>query len=163
MPQYMVKPANRILVGPGNAEIVEMKVGANATATKMVAGRFVVYDAADGAVKEAGSKADDVIGVIEVRSGKLLTDTHAIGDPVSIIRRGTGARVVVTLASGGASVVMGDALVISADGKLAKQAVGAMGAQGTVVAMALESADPSAGDKTIIAELQAGREPAAAA
>ena len=164
MPQYLVKPSNRILVGPSRAqeEIIEMEVGANATAAKMIPGRFVIYDAAEGAVKEAGAATDVAIGVIEVRSGKLVTDQHAVGDPVSIIPRHSGAWVVVTLVSGGPAVTVGDPLVCAADGKLTKQVVGAMGAQGSVVAHALTNGDPTSADVTIIAALSSDAEPAAA-
>jgi len=165
MPSYMVKPANRILSGPVEAQgkIIEGKVGANATPAKMVPGRFVEYDAAEGSFKECGAKSDVCVGIIEVRSGKLLADTHAVGDPVSIIPRNSEAQVVVTLVSGGAAVTVGDPLVTAADGKAAKQAVGAMGAQGSVVAHALTNGDPAAADVTILAALSSSAEPAAAA
>jgi len=162
MPSYMVKPTNRILVGPANTEIVEMKIGANATAAQMVPGRFVIYDAATGSVKEAGAKADDVFGVLEIKSGMKLSDNYAVADPCNVIRRSQGARVLITLLSGGAAVVPGDRIVTAGNGKGAKQAVGAMGAQGTVVAIALTDGDPSAADVTIVAELTGGAEPAAA-
>jgi len=165
MPQYApsIKPVNRILQSPPDVEILEMEVGANATAAKMLPGRLVIDDTTDGDVKEAGANADNVIGVIEVQSGMLLADNYAVGDPISIIPRHSGARVLLTLVSGSGAVSPGDPLVSAADGKAALQAVGAMGAQGTVIAHALASEDPSAADKTVVAVLSSAAEPAAAA
>jgi hypothetical protein len=165
MPAYMVKPTNRILAGPSGAQeqIIEMKVGAAATPAKMVAGRLVIYDAAAGSVKESGSKSDSVIGVIEVRSGKLLADTHAVADPVSIIPRTSGAWVVLTLVKAGAAVTPGDPIVSDIDGKAAKQLVGAVGAQGSVVAHALEAVDPTNAEATCLCALTGGAETKAAA
>jgi len=165
LPSYIVKPTNRILAGPPDAQgkIIEGEVGANATLVKMLPGRFVVYDAAEGDFKESGAVADTVVGILEVRSGRALTDAPtAIGDPISIIPVGSGAWVVVTLVKAGAAVTVGDPLVAVADGKASKQAVGAMGGQGTVVARALTNGDPTSADVTVLAELSSSAEPAAA-
>ena len=163
MPQYLVKPVNRIYAGGGDGETIEMEVGANATAAKMLPGRWVVYDAADGAVKEAGAKAGDVMGIIEVDPAKTLTDAYAVGDPIRIIPLKSGTRVMCTLASGGAAVVMGDSVVTAADGKTSKIAVGAFGTQGTIVGKVLLGEDPSLADKTCLVEITGGKEAAAAA
>jgi hypothetical protein len=157
----LVKPVNRILSGPP-VETVEMIVGAAATALKMLPGRFVVYDAADNAVKEAGAKADDVMGILEVTGSMKITDNYAVGEPCRVIPLVPGTRVMCTLVTGGAAVVMGDKLVTAADGKAAKLAVGAMGGQGTVVAKVLLAEDPTSADKTCLVELVSGAEPAAA-
>ena len=163
MPQYLVKPVNRVYAGGGDGETIQMEVGANATAVKMLPGRWVVYDAADGAVKEAGAKAQDVMGIIEVDPGKKLTDNYAVGDPIRIIPLKSGARVMCTLVSGGGAVVMGDSIVTAADGKSNKIAVGALGTQGTIVGKVLLAEDPAAADKTCLVEMVGGKEAAAAA
>lgn len=140
-----------------------MEVGANATAAKMLPGRFVIDDTIDGDVKESGAKADNCIGVLEVKSDMQLADNYAVGDLANVISRHENARVMILLVSGGAAVAPGDPIVTAADGKGAKQAVGAMGAQGTVVAHALETQDPSSGpDKWCLVVLSDSAEPAAA-
>jgi hypothetical protein len=156
------KPVNRILSGPEWVEITEWEVGANATAAQMVPGRFVIDDTTDGDVKEAGAKADNVLGVLEVNSSMLVTDAYAVGDACNVIMM-PGARVVLIYASGGAAISPGDCLVTAANGKVVKQAVGAMGAQGSVVARALESDAGGDGDSRILAVLVMGCEPAASA
>lgn len=158
MPQYLVKPSNRIAAGEN--KFIEMEVGANATAAKMLPGRLVIDDTTDGDVKECGAAADNVIGALEKDVDSLITDAYAVGDQAIIITHGYA---VLTLVSGSAAVSPGDAIVSAADGKAAKQAVGAMGAQGSVVAIAMESQDPAAADKTCLCLLVHGREPAAAA
>jgi len=165
MPSYLVRPTNRVLAGPSGAQeqIIEMKVGANATVAEMVPTALVIYDAVAGSVKEAGALANNVLGVIEVRSGKLLTDTYAVGAPVSVIPRHSGAWVVLTLVKAGAAVLPGDPIVSGADGKAQKQAVGVMGAQGSVVAHALEAVDPTGSDLPCLCALSSSAEPAAAA
>lgn len=52
MPQGIVKPLNQI-VAYGDPLTVEMEVGANATAAKIVPGRAVIFDDSDETVKEA--------------------------------------------------------------------------------------------------------------
>lgn len=166
MPQWFdtVRPVNRILQGPAKTEIWEMEVGANATAAQMVPGRFVIHDTTDGDVKEAGAKADNVIGVLEVKSDMQLADAYAVGDICNVIPRHENARVMVLLISGGGAVAPGSPLVTAANGKAALQAVGAMGGQGTVVAHSLETQDPSSGPDTwCLAVLSDSAEPAAAA
>jgi len=51
MPQYLVKPANQVVVA-GNPLRLEFEVGANATAAEMLPGRLVIHDTNDGDVKE---------------------------------------------------------------------------------------------------------------
>lgn len=161
MPQGFVKPTNRILHGPSYVEPTEFEIGANATAAKCVPGRLVIDDTTDGDVKEAGANADNILGVLEVDAGMAITDAYAVGDPCRVITT-IGARVVLTLVTGGAAVAPGDPIVSAADGKASKQAVGAMGAQGMVVAHALETQDPSAADKACLCRLALVSEPAAA-
>ena len=159
MPKGLVKPSNCIAAGEN--KFVEAEVGANATAAKMLPGRFVIHDAADGDVKEAGANADNALGVLAKKPEELKTTAYAVGDACLLITEGYA---VITLVSGSAAVAPGDPIVTAADGKGAKQAVGAMGAQGSVVAKAQETVDPAAADKECLVKLSLqSAEPAAAA
>lgn len=164
MPQWLAsaKPTNRILQGPPDTPLLDVEIGANATAADMVPGRIVIHDAIDGDVKEAAAKARNPIGVLEVKSGMLVTDAYAVGDDAVIIPRSSGARVVLTLITGSVAVAPGDSVVTAANGKAAKQAVGGAGLQGTVVAHALETQDPTSADKACLCELSSSAEPEAA-
>ena len=159
MPQGYVKPSNQIIADAEGLVVHEYEVGANATPAKMVPGAGVIYDTVDYAVKECGAAADDFVGVLDVAPGGLLTTAYAVGDQVRVIERG---KVKVTLVAGGAAVTPGIPIVTAADGKFAKQAVGAMGAQGAPVAYALESVNPVA-DAWCLVFLTGQREAAAAA
>ena len=161
MPQGLTQPSNAILVA-GTPVYREVEIGANATAAKMLPGRLVIHDATDGDVKEAAANADTILGVLDVEAESLITDAYAVGDQARIITN-PGVSVVLTLVSGGAAVAPGDPVVSAADGKAAKQAVGAMGAQGMVVGDAQETQDPSSADKKCIVKLTFSAEPAAAA
>lgn len=161
MPQWLVKPSNAIYSG-GPYYPVEVEIGANATAAKMIPGRIVIDDTTDGHVKEAGAKAANVLGVLDKQPDELYTTAYEVGDQ-ALMHKTPGTRLVLTLVSGSAAVAPGDAIVSAADGKAAKQAVGAMGAQGMVVATALETQDPSAADKRCLCELVMSPEAAAAA
>jgi hypothetical protein len=162
MPQGIVKPSNSVIVDISTSEVREVEIGANATAAKMLPGRAVIHDTNDGDVKEAAAKADNMLGVLLDQPDELITHAYAVGEMARLAEAGSGAKVVVTLVTGSAAVAPGDPLVTAADGKFAKQAVAAMGSQGTVFARALETADPTAADKTIVAKLVTGGEPAAA-
>jgi hypothetical protein len=157
MPQAIVKPANQIVVF-GDPLAVEMEVGANATVAKMLPGRVVIFDDADQTVKEAGAAADNVVGFLEVKPNKTKTDAPAVGDQVTVVI-GECLAVLTLLAS--ENVTRGDPLVTAADGKLAKQAVGAMGGQGSVVAYAWESSNVTT-DAEILVLWRPSAEPAAA-
>jgi len=157
MPQYLVKPANQVVVA-GNPIRVEMEVGANATPAKMLPGRLVIHDTTDGHVKEAGAAADNILGFLDVDAGKLESDNYAVGDQVMVVMGECIAKL--TLLAG-ESVSPGDPLVSAADGKVAKQAVGAMGAQGTVIGHALESSNVTV-DAEILVHWHKTAEPAAA-
>lgn len=161
MPQSLVKPSNQIYVA-GPYVVREVEVGANATAAKMIPGILVIHDTTDGNVKEAGDEADNVLGVLDVKTGQLYTTAYAVGDQAKIFTQ-PGTIVVVTLASGGTAVAPGDPIVAAADGKAKKQAVGAMGSQGSVIGRAMETQDPTAADKRLMIRLEFGSEPAAAA
>ena len=158
MPQYLVKPANQVVVA-GNPLRLEFEVGANATAAKMLPGRLVIHDATDGDVKEAGAKARNVIGFLDVAAGKKEADAYAVADQVMVV---VGECVAKLTLLANESVAPGDLLVTAADGKVAKQAVGAMGSQGMVVGQALETSNVAA-DAEILVHFWKGAEPAAAA
>ena len=158
MPQYLVKPANQIVVA-GNPLRIELEVGANATPAKMLPGRLVIHDAVDGAVKEAGAKARNIIGFLDVSAGKLESDAYAVGDQVMVV---VGECIAKLTLLANESVAPGDLLVSAADGKVAKQAVGAMGSQGMVIGQALETSNVAA-DVELLVHFWKGAEPAAAA
>lgn len=69
----------------GKAEILEMKVGANATAAKMIPGALVILDTTENEVKEAGAKAHGILGVIDVDATHDIGDAYAVGDNIPII------------------------------------------------------------------------------
>jgi len=158
LPQGVVKPSNQI-VAYGEPLAVEMEIGANATEAKMVAGRVVVFDDVDQTVKEAGAAAANVVGFLEVDSAKKKTDNYEVGDMAKVVI-GECLAVLTLLAS--EDVTRGDPLVTATDGKLAKQAAGAMGAQGSVVAYAWESSNVTV-DAEILVHWKPSGEPAAAA
>ena len=158
MPQYLVKPANQIVVA-GNPLRVELEIGANATPAKMLPGRFVIHDALDGAAKEAAAKARNVVGFLDARADKLESDAYAVGDQVMVV---VGECIAKLTLLANESVAPGDLLVTAADGKVAKQAVGAMGSQGMVIGQALETSNVAA-DAEILVHFCKAAEPAAAA
>jgi hypothetical protein len=149
MPQGIVKPANQVLVLDLGCRVVDMEIGAAATAAQMVPGRCVIFDGADQTVKEAGAKARNVVGVLEAAPGMKVTDAYARGDIAKVII-GKFLGAITLLAS--ENVTRGDGLVSAANGKFAKQAVGAMGAQGAVIGKTYESSNVTV-DATILAEL----------
>jgi len=136
-------------MGPEFTELVEYEVGANATVASMVAGILVIVDTVDGSVKEGTALSDDVLGVIEVRSGKTVTDTHAVGDPVTLITH-AGARVVLITCSGGGAITQGVQLSCALLGTVSTDS-------GPMVAKALESnATPGDGDRILCELIIAG-------
>jgi len=157
MPQGLVKPANQVLVA-GNPVIVEFEIGATATAAKMLPGRLVIFDNTDTSVKEAGAKADNVVGFLDVAPDKTEATAYAVGDQARVIM---GECIAKLLLLANENVTRGDPLVAAADGKVAKQAVGAMGAQGTVIGHALESSNVTV-DAEILVHYHKTAEPAAA-
>ncbi|WNZ28452.1 MAG: hypothetical protein IAX21_07225 [Candidatus Bathyarchaeota archaeon] len=158
MPQGVVKPSNQI-VAYGDPLMVEMEIGANATAAEMKAGRVIIFDDADQTVKESGAAAANVVGFLEVDPAKTKSTAYAVGDQAKVV---IGECLAVLTLLANESVTRGDALVTAANGKLAKQAVGAMGAQGQVVAYAWESSNV-AQDAEILVHWKPSGEPAAAA
>lgn len=158
MPQNVVKPSNQI-VAYGDPLTVEMEIGANATAAKMLAGRVVIFDDADQTVKEAGAEAKNVVGFLEVDPEKTKTTAYAVGDQAKVVI-GECLAVLTLLAS--ENVTRGDPLVCAADGKVAKQAVGAMGEQGQIVGFSWETSNVTT-DAEILVHWKPSAEPAAAA
>jgi len=158
MPQGIVKPSNQI-VAYGDPLTVEMEIGANATAAKMLPGRVVVFDDTDQTVKEAGAKAASVAGFLEVAPNKKKTDAYAVGGQAKVV---VGECLAVLTLLANENVTRGDNLVTAADGKLAKQATGAMGAQGSVVAEAWESSNVATDAEILVHWKPGGAEPAAA-
>jgi len=157
MPQWLTKPANQVVVA-GDPLRVEYEIGANATEAQMVPGRVVIHDDADGTVKEAGAKADGVVGFLDVAPDKLESNNYARGEQVMVVKGRCLAKLTLLAAE---NVTRGDKLVTAANGKLAKQAVGAMGAQGSVVATAEQSSNVTV-DAEILVDWNPGHEPAAA-
>jgi len=158
MPQYLVKPANQVVVA-GKPLKVEMEIGANATAAKMLPGRLVIHDAVDGCVKEAGAKADNVLGFLDVESGEKEATNYDVGDQAMVVMGECIAKLTLLANE---SVAPGDPLVAAADGKVAKQAVGAMGGQGSVIGWAMETSNVAV-DAEILVHFHKSAEPAAAA
>ena len=157
MPQNVVKPTNQV-VAYGKPLTVEMEVGANATAAKMLPGRVVIFDDADQTVAEGGAALKVEAGFLEVDALHKKTDNYVVGEMVPVVL-GECLAVLTLLAS--ENVTRGDALVSAADGKLAKLAVGAMGAQGRVLAYAWESSNVTT-DAAILVHWKPDSEPAAA-
>ena len=158
MPQGIVKPSNQVLAA-GSPLRVEMEIGANATAAKMLAGRAVVFDDADQTVKEASAEETGDVFILDVCPIELEETAYAVGDPAMVIVGECIAKMTLLASE---SVSRGDPLVTAADGKLAKQAVGAMGEQGKVVAYSWEASNVTA-DAEILVHWCPTAEPAAAA
>ena len=137
MTQWVQKPANQIVID-GDPIRKEVTIGANATAAKMLPGRFVIHDTDDGDVKEAGAKANNVLGQLDVRADKLESDAYAVGDRAPLLQ-GKYLGKVTLLAN--ENVEPGDRLVTAADGKVAKLAVGAAGSTGAIIAVSNESSN----------------------
>lgn len=157
MPQGIVKPTNQIIAS-GKPLIVEMEVGANATPAKMLPGRLVIFDDTDWSVKEAGAKANNVVGFLEVNPDKLKSANFVVGEQVKVPITDCIALLTLLAAE---NVTRGDPLVSAADGKVAKQAVGAMGGQGSVIGWAQESSNVTV-DAEILVHYHKNAEPAAA-
>jgi len=125
MPQYLVKPANSVLVVAEPLGIIEMKVGANATAAKMLPKRVVIYDAADGDVKESGDASAAALGVLLEAPDQTITTAYALADPCRVARVGGGCIVLCTFASAAAGCTPGQKIVPAADGKVKASAAAA--------------------------------------
>jgi hypothetical protein len=142
----------------GNPLRVEMEIGANATAAKMLAGRLVIFDDVDQTVKEAGAKADGDVFILDVAPDELEATAYAVGDQAMVIVGDCIAKLTLLASE---NVSRGDPLVTAADGKVAKQAVGALGGQGKVIGYAWESSNVTV-DAEILVHFCPSAEPAAA-
>lgn len=132
MPAYLQPAVNAIVVMAPTLHRIMMKVGANATAAKMLPGTFVILDTTTNEVKEAGAAAHGVLGLIDVDATHDIDDQYAVGDPVPIITGPNGIFVMVR-ALANENFVQGDSLVTGADGVVAEQAIAALGSQGDLV------------------------------
>ena len=138
------KPENDVVSGHYYTEM--LKVGANATAAKMLPGIFVIKDTNDRSVKESGA-AGKVIGVLgyaespEAYRPATRSTAYAVGDTVAV-HHGMGAYARALLAIS-QTVVKGELMKVAADGYLT------IGAAGTddIVAVAEESVT-TGGDAT---------------
>ena len=157
MPQGVQKPANQVLAA-GNPLRVEMEIGANATAAKMLPGRVVIFDAADQTIMEAGAKADGDVFILDVDPDELEATAYAVGDQAMVIVGECIAKLTLLASE---NVARGDPLVTAADGKVAKLAVGPMGGQGKVIGYAWEASNVTT-DSEILVHWQPAAEPAAA-
>jgi hypothetical protein len=160
MPQFLVKPANQVVV-QGNPIKVEYEIGPNATEAKMLPGRLVIYDnaaALDYKVKEAGDEADNVIGFLDVEPDELEATHYDVADQALVVM---GECIAKLLLLASESVAPGDWLVAASDGKVKKQAVGAMGSQGMPIGQALETSNVTV-DAEILVHWIPCAEPAAA-
>ena len=156
MPQFLVKPANQVVV-QGNPIKVEYEVGANAT-SDCVPGALVIYDTVAQAVTEAGAEADNVLGFLDVAAEYLEATHYEVGDQVLVVMGECIAKLTLLASE---SVAPGDWLVSAADGKVKKRAVGAMGAQGSPIGQALEISNVTV-DAEILVHWIPCAEPAAA-
>lgn len=161
MPAHIFTPPVGQVLIHGPALRVELKVGANATPAKMIPGALVIYDAAEGSVKEAGAKAHGILGVIDVDPTHDIGDNYTVGDNIPIIVPGQGCFLALILLAN-EDVIPGDRLVSAANGLVAEQAVGAMGGQGDVVGIAWDTSAVAA-DARIVVLWNYSYEPAAAA
>jgi hypothetical protein len=150
------KPANDV-VQAFTRSPEQLKIGANATAAKMLPGIFVVFDTNDYSVKECGAAgaAIGVLGYGECSAEykpETQTTAYAVGDMVPVYNGPGRVYAYVT-----ETIVKGEPLVLAADGKLSKAAAitiaasgsanitdgqgvtGTYGAAGPVVARAAES------------------------
>src|SRR4030042_1593073 len=157
MPQWITKPANQVLAA-GDPLKLEMEIGARATAAKMRPGRVVIFDDCDGTVKESGAEPDGFVGILDVQPEELEETAYAVGDQAMVIVGECVAKMTLLASE---NVTRGDPLVVAADGKLAKQAVGAMGAQGRVIGESFESSNVTV-DAEILVHWCPSHEPAAA-
>lgn len=144
-------------VAQGGSAPLQLRVGANATAAKMLPGVAVVFDTLDSDVKEAGA-AGAMIGVLGYATAvnpnfkpETQLTAYAVGDSVPVHQDG---RVYAYLTE---TIVKGERLVLAADGKFSKAAAitivasgaaaitdgqavtGTYGADGPVVARAEQS------------------------
>ncbi len=140
MPQGYVKPANRILLDDlgGQGQVREFETGANATEAKMLPGNAVIVDTLADAVKEAGAKADSIVGVLEIGPTNNLITAYGAAAQCRVLQGHFIAQIRLKASE---NVSIESLLVSAADGQFAKLAVGAIGGQGAILAKALEASN----------------------
>jgi hypothetical protein len=146
MPQGLVKSSNQVLVH-GDPLKVECEIGAAATPAEMLPGIVVILDAANDTVKECGAKALTWVGILDVKPNELEATPYAVGDQAMIIVGECFAKLKLLASE---NVTRGDRLVTAANGKVAKLAVGAMGAQGTIIGETWESSNVTVDAEIIV-------------
>ena len=118
-------PANAVVTGVHYTEL--LKVGANATAAKMLPGIAVVKDTNDRSVMESGD-AGAIIGWLGYEETPAAfkpenRDTaYALGDTVAV-HHGQGAFIRMLLEAS-MTIVKGDSLTVGADGYVHKATIG---------------------------------------
>ena len=140
-------PAHQVMV-QGKAERFEMKVGANATAAKMIPGALVILDTNENEVKEAGAKAHGIFGIIDVDPTHDIGDAYAVGDNITILVPRNGS-IVALIFLANEDFIQGDTLVSAANGLVAEAAVAALGSQGDIVGYAW-CTESGAADKRVM-------------
>lgn len=140
-------PLHQVLAH-GECTRYEMKVGANATAAKMIPGALVVLDTTENEVKEAGAKAHGIFGVIDVDPTHDVDDAYAVGDNITIIVPNAGALVALIFLAN-EDFIQGDTLVSAANGLVAEIAIAALGSQGDVIGQAW-CTESGAADKRVL-------------
>lgn len=142
-------PAHQVLV-QGKAEHFEVKVGANATAAKMIPGALVILDTTLNEVKEAGAAAHGILGIIDVDATHDIGDTYAVGDNIPIIMPHAGS-IVALIFLANEDFAQGDSLVSAANGLVAEAAIAALGSQGDIVGIAW-CTEAGAADKRVLVQ-----------
>jgi hypothetical protein len=125
----------------------------------MLPGTIVIYDAADGAVKQAGAEADNIVGVLSIQAGESVTHRFELGEQCTVIEHG---KCMIRFPAGGTAVAVGSPIVSGANGLGAVQAVGVLGDQGAPFAYGLE-ANAHAGADFVLCMVTGQRESAPAA
>lgn len=146
--QEIILPTNQVLIY-GDALKVEMKVGANATAAKMIPGALVILDTVENSVKEAGAKAHGILGVIDVDPTHDIDDNYEVADNIPILIPNEGTFVALIMLAN-EDLIQGDTLVSAANGLVAEAAIAALGSQGDIVATAWDTCSAAA-DTRIVA------------
>lgn len=120
------KPNNALSQG-GALDIEYFKVGANATAAKMIPGIAVIKDTNDYCVKESGGSGNTigVLGYDKTPASSrpaTITTAYAVGDEVAV-HRGAGRRQKMWLTTS-QTIVNGQPLMVTTDGYLTAATVG---------------------------------------
>jgi hypothetical protein len=119
------KPTNKVCQNGGGLDTEQLKVGANATAAKMLPGIVVIRDSNDYSVKE-WSSGGYMIGYLSYENSPKKPETidsaYAVGDLVGV-EIGANRRQLARLAIS-QTIVKGQPLTVTTDGYLAAATVG---------------------------------------